>query len=82
MMQVEWLLASGVAPPERPSQASAVDDGRFWVFGGRAATALMSSILMCFLVGGAEHEGRATSDTTNDLWYFGSEARWPFGEQQ
>ncbi|CAE7252221.1 GPA3 [Symbiodinium microadriaticum] len=53
--QVEWLLASGVAPPERPSQASAVDDGRFWVFGG------------------AEHEGRATSDTTNDLWYFGSE---------
>ncbi|CAE7239039.1 tea1, partial [Symbiodinium sp. CCMP2456] len=32
--QVGWLLASGVAPPERNSHASALDDGRFWVFGG------------------------------------------------
>eukprot|EP00439_Symbiodinium_sp_Y106_P022309 s6187_g2.t1 len=32
---VGWLLAdSGSGPPERSSQASAMEGGRFWVFGG------------------------------------------------
>ena len=35
-LQVGWLLAdSGSGPPERSSQASAMEGGRFWVFGGR-----------------------------------------------